>query len=255
MTKQVEIFEGVFLALALVVTSCMTAQLTPVLAAGPESAQTKESENFNPRGPLLEQMKDGESFINEMFKDTEKLNDYQLVFQTKTFKKGSTVVERGNLYVKKPKMMRLEETGEFNKGAIAVIGKDGKARARGGGLAGLITLTLKPDDKMLDAANGDRMEDSDFLSLVTLLKERLKQGNIARVSEKPVTVGGVGEPAYVLELYTAADPKLCLKRIFVHPRTNLPLRWDDYDYKDPCLSTWTNIKTNVGLSDDLFKLE
>ncbi len=30
------------------------------------------------------------------------------------------------------------------------------------------------------------------------------------------------------------------------------MRWDDYDYKDPCLSTWKDVKTNIGLSDDLF---
>lgn len=233
---------------------CPGTSTLPAIGAPVESDEAKLRQNFNPHGQLIEPMKDGAAFIGEMYSDIEKLNDYQLVFETKTFKKNTTVIEAGNLYFKKPKLMRLEETGEFNKGSVAVIGKGGMARAHGGGIAGIVTLTLKPDDKMLDAANGDKMQDSDFLSLATILKEKLKSGISSRVTEKPVTVSGVSEPVYVLELFHANDPKLCLKRIFVHPKTNLPVRWDDYDYKDPCLSTWREVKTNIGLSDDLFNL-
>lgn len=223
-------------------------------SAPPASQQWLLNQNYNPHGQYAEGMKDGESFINEMYRQAERLNDYALVFEMKSFKKSTTVVERGNLFFKKPKMMRLEETGEFNKGAVAVIGKDGKARAHGGGFTRFLTLTMNADDKMLDASNGDRMEDSDFFSLVKLLKERLKQGLASRVTEKPASVPSIGEATYILELYHPNDPKLVLKRVFVNPTTSLPVRWDDYDYKDPCLSTWTEVKTNQGLSDDLFKL-
>ena len=210
--------------------------------------------NFNSQGPILESMKDGSAFIEKMEKEIAKLDDYSLVFETRTFKKDKTVVERGKLFFKKPKQMRIEEIGEYNKGSVAVIGKDGKARAHGGGLTSFLTVTTKPDDHMLDAANGDKMEDSDFASLARILQERLKSGQLCRVSEKPVQIEGVGELAYVLEIYHPNNPKAVLKRIYVHPETNLPLRWDDYDYKDPCLSIWKNVKANTGLADDLFKL-
>lgn len=226
----------------------------PVIAGPPESEAVLQRENFNPKGQLVEEMKEGSAFINEMCKAAEALNDYSLIFETKTFKKGSSVTEKGSLYFKKPKLMRIEELGEFNKGSVAVIGKDGKARAHGGGLASLVTLTMKPDDHMLDAANGDRMEDSDFISLTNILRERLKQGSAARVSDKPIVVSGLTEPTFVLEVFRPEDPKTVQKRVYVHPKTNLPVRWDDYDYKDPCLSTWKDVKTNIGLSDDLFKL-
>ncbi|MCC6981214.1 MAG: hypothetical protein IT343_23025 [Candidatus Melainabacteria bacterium] len=223
-------------------------------AGAPVSVAARKNMNFDAQGPLVEPMKEANAFIDNMGKEVDRLNDYSLLFETKTFKSGSSITEAGKLFFKKPKMMRIEETGEFNKGSVAVLQKDGKARARGGGISGLVVLTLKPDDKMLDAANGDKMEDSDLASLVKVLKERLKAGQIARVSEKPVTVAGVSEPAYILELFKAGDPKTCLKRVWVHPSTYLPLRWDDYDYKNPCLSTWKDVKGNVGLSDDLFKL-
>lgn len=227
---------------------------TPVFAGAPVSEAAKKSMNFNPEGPLVEPTKDGASFIETMGKEVERLNDYSLLFETKSFKKNSSITDAGKLFFKKPKMMRVEETGEYNKGSIAVITKDGSARAKGGGLAGLVVLTLQPSDKMLDAANGDKMEDSDLASLVRILKERLKTGHAARVSEKPVTGTGVPEAAYVLELFKPSEPKVCLKRVWVHPSSYLPIRWDDYDYKDPCMSTWKNVKSNIGLSDDLFKL-
>ncbi len=227
---------------------------TPLFAGAPVSEAAKQSMNFNAQGPLVEPMKDGASFIDTMGKEVERLNDYSLLFETKSFKKNSSITDAGKLFFKKPKMMRVEETGEFSKGSIAVITRDGSARARGGGLAGLVVLTLKPSDKMLDAANGDKMEDSDFASLVRILKERIKSGQAVRVSEKPVTGIGVTEAAYVLEIYKPSEPKICLKRVWVHPTSYLPIRWDDYDYKDPCTSTWKNVKSNIGLSDDLFKL-
>lgn len=227
---------------------------TPAFAGAPVSEAAKQSMNFNSQGPLVEQMKDGASFIETMGKEVERLNDYSLLFETKSFKKNSSITDAGKLFFKKPKMMRVEETGEFNKGSIAVITKDGRARAKGGGLSGLVVLTLKPSDKMLDAANGDKMEDSDFASLVRILKERIKSGQSARVSEKPVAGTGVAEASYVLEVFKPSEPKVCLKRVWVHPTSYLPVRWDDYDYKDPCMSTWKSVKSNIGLSDELFKL-
>lgn len=242
------------LSTALLVVTSALSTCAAAHAAPPVSESVKLAENFNPHVQLIETMKDGEAFVNNMYREAERLNDYSLSFETKTFKKGATVVEAGNLYFKKPKLMRLEETGEFNRGAVAVIGKDGKARAHAGGLASVITVTMNPDDKMLDAANGDRMEDSDFASLARILLNRLKQGAAARVSDKPVAVAGIAEPTYVVEIFMPNEPKIVLKRIFVNPGTNLPVRWDDYDYKEPCLSVWRDVKTNIGLKDDLFKL-
>lgn len=242
------------LIIAMALALCSAGCPGMTIAGPPESEAVLLHENFNPKGQLVEQMNDGATFVAEMCKTAESLNDYSLVFETKTFKKNSSVTEKGVLYFKKPKLMRIEELGEYNKGSVAVLGKDGKAHARGAGLASLVTLTMKPDDHMLDAANGDKMEDSDFISLTKLLRDRLKDGSAARVSEKAVVMSGVGEPTFVLEIFHPDDPKTIQKRIYVSTKTNLPIRWDDYDYKEPCLSTWKDVKMNTGLSDDLFKL-
>ena len=212
---------------------------------------------FDPALVVLDagEMMDGASTVAEMGRAAEKLDDYALVFETVTFKKNKdTIAEKGRLFFKKPKLMRLEEIGDYQKGSIVVIGKDGKARARGGGLARFITLTMEPDDKQLNAANGDRMINSDFISLAAGLQKRLQMGQKTRVSKAPITAGGVSRPALLLELYKPADPKNVLKRLWVDPKTYLPIRWDDFDYAMPCSSTWTEIKANPGLGDEVFRL-
>jgi outer membrane lipoprotein-sorting protein len=219
----------------------------------PVAARNHTVENFNSQGPFVKGMQDGKSVIAEMVKAAQNLNDYSLTFETITFKKNDSISERGNLYFKKPKLMRLEETGEYKNGSVAVLGKDGKVRAHAGGLVKFVTVTMDAGDKELNAANGDRMEDSDFLSLANVLRDRLKLGQSARVSQ-PADAPGLGERTLVLEIFKPSEPDTVLKRIFVNPRTYLPVRWDDYDYKSPCSSTWKNVKANTGLSDDLFKL-
>jgi len=239
-----------------VIKSACAAAAFLSLAMGLYPAWAKQYvvENFNQAGPMLSSMKDGQALVSTMCSEAQKLNDYSLVFETITFKKGETISEKGNLYFKKPKLMRLEEIGDYKKGSVAVLGKDGKVRAHAGGMIKFVTLTLDPSDKQLDAANGDRMEDSDFVSLSNVLRDRLKQGQQARVSDKAVAAPGVSQPTLVLEIYKSSDPKTVLKRVFVDPKTSLPVRWDDYDYKDPCSSTWMNVKANTGISDDLFKM-
>ncbi len=234
-----------------VVMACVALYVVSGRAA---HSKTYTVENFNNHGPMLESMKDGRQLICEMGKGAARLNDYSLVFETITFKKAQTISERGNLYYKKPKLMRLEEIGDYKNGSVAVLGKDGKVRAHAGGMIKFVTVTMDAGDKELNAANGDRMEDSDFISLSNVLRDRLKQGQLSRVSESPVMAPGVGQPTYVLEIYSPDDTKNVLKRVFVDPKTSLPVRWDDYDYKTPCSSTWKNVKLNAGLSDDLFKM-
>jgi outer membrane lipoprotein-sorting protein len=210
--------------------------------------------SFDSHGPFKDSMKDGQSLIGQMCRSAEALRDYSLIFETTTLKKGHSVSEKGKLYFKRPKLMRLEEIGDYNHGAVAVIGKDGKARAHAGGLIRFIVLSLNPTDKLLNAANGDRMIDSDFISLANLLRGRLKQGNGSRATAEPISVEAVKGKVYVLELFKPSAPEAVLKRIYIDPITYLPVRWDDYDYEYPCCSTWWDIKSNVGLSDELFSL-
>jgi outer membrane lipoprotein-sorting protein len=238
--------------LSLAIAICISTPTHAALASTPKRAALIE--NFTQRGPMAEGMTDGRRIIDELYKHAQALNDYSLYFEMTVFRKSSVVNERGHLYFKKPRLLRVEETGQYNTGSVVVIGKDGKAHGHAGGLAKFITITRNPNDSSLRASNGDALTDSDFASLGAHLKNLLHNGMKSRVSSEPLTINGVSQPTYVLELYSPENPRLVAKRIFVDPNTYLPLRWDDYDYKDPCASLWKNVRTNIGLSDDLFSL-
>lgn len=240
-------------ALLLIVGSGMPSLSKPLIAAGTASV-TKQQANFTKHGPLVEPMKDGSELIDQMRAHAEHINDYSLEFEMTVFKKGSTVKEKGIFQFKKPRQIRLEETGEYKNGAVAVIGADGKARGHYGGALRFAKITLSPDDPQLKAANGYPLKDADFLSLTNYLKRLVSEGARSRVSEQPVAVDGLNQPAVILEIYRPDSPHAVLKRVFVNPSTWLPTRWDDLDYADPSMSQWKNVKMNSGLSDDLFKM-
>jgi len=251
MTRKDNIFKGMMTGLVAIAIAASIPMQT-AMAVGSRAAV--QVDNFTDKGPILESMVDGHHIVDAIYKHTNELNDYSLVFEMTVFKKSSVVNERGNLYFKKPQLLRLEETGQYKTGSVAVIGKDGKAHAHLGGVAKFITMTMDPDDKQLRASNGDALKESDLASLGVLLKNLLRQGLKSRVSEQPLTMKGVNEPTYVMELYHPENPELVAKRIWVDPNTYLPVRWDDYDFKDPSASVWRNVKTNIGLKDDLFTL-
>lgn len=211
--------------------------------------------NFSSHGPMIQNMKDGSEFVDRMLYHADQLKDYSCEFEITVFKKPSGITnEKGKLHFKKPRMMRSEETGDFHNGAVVVLRKDGKARAHYGGALKFFTVTVSPDDSRLLASNGYPMKDSDFVSLATYLKNWLSQGIKSRVTSTPVSVDHVPKPTYILEMYRAQDPNSVLKRIYIDPETNLPVRWDDHDYPNPSLSRWSDVKTNVGLNDDLFEM-
>jgi outer membrane lipoprotein-sorting protein len=189
-----------------------------------------------------------------MHQRAQQISDLTLEFEMIVFKKAETVREKGKFCYKKPRLIRMEEVGEYKNGAVAVISADGKARGHYGGAMKFVKLTLSPDAPELKAANGYPLKDADFLSLTNYLKQLLAAGNKSRVSEQPVSLSGISQPVVVLEIYSAHESQNVLKRIFVNPETHFPVRWDDFDYPDQSSTTWNNIKVNTGLSDKLFSM-
>lgn len=219
------------------------------------SAAAKQAPgNFSAKGPMHEGMTDGSALIEKMHKTAGEIKDYVCEFEITVYKQAATSVEKGLLYFKQPRMLRSEETGEYHPGAVVVIRPDGKARAHYGGALKFFTVTLEPDDPKLLASNGYPMKDSDFRSLTSFLKKWLADGIKSRATAEPVKVEGVDMPVYVLEMYKVNEPQAVLKRVYVHPETHLPVRWDDHDYANPSLSRWRDVKVNTSLDDHLFQL-
>jgi outer membrane lipoprotein-sorting protein len=242
------------LFLAILLAVCASAPAPAKQSAAGTPPEHAKTLIFTANGPLIDKTVDGADFIEKLHQHTSALKDYSCEFEIVVYKKDSTVVEKGILYFKQPRLMRLEEKGDYKKGAVVVLGANGKARGHLGGAMKYFTMTLEPDSSWLVASNSYPMKDSDLMSLSAFLKNWLVQGIKSRVTEEPVTIEEIGQPVHVLEMYKSSDPKTVLKRIYIDPQTHLPIRWDDHDYENPSRSKWKNLKTNIELSEDLFKL-
>ncbi len=195
---------------------------------------------------------DGTEIINDMTNAASDLKAYSFTYEMSVFKGKKTIFEKGNFYFMKPRLLRVEEVGDYKKGAVAVIGKDGKVRGHLGGALSAFTVTLSENSDQLLSANGFPMVDSDWASMCRVVQGFLKQGMKSRVTDRPIAVDGHPEKVYILEIYKGDT---LYKRAYVNSQSLLPVEW--FDYQDGRLfarTVWKNLKISASLSDDLFKL-
>lgn len=201
-------------------------------------------------------MKDAEAFIRETLKRAEAANDYSFDCKITTYKKGKAIKEGGKFYFKKPTLMRVEVTEGGKKGAVAVIGKDGKVRGHLGGLLKMFTGTLAKDSHMLRSANNYSMVESDYETLLNTLLKEIGSGYKTYVSPSPVKVDYAPDKAYVVEIYEPGDKKVLAQRMFVDQQSKLPEQWNLYRKGELfSVTEWRNIKVNSNLPDELFDLK
>lgn len=199
---------------------------------------------------------DGNEIINDMTNAASDLKAYTFTYEMSVFKGKKTIFEKGNFYFMKPRLLRVEEVGDYKKGAVAVIGKDGKIRGHLGGALSAFTITLAENSDQLLSANGFPMVDSDWASMCRVVQGFLKQGMKSRVTDRPIPVDGHPEKVYVLEIYKS-DSKgdNLFKRAYVNSQSLLPVEW--FDYQDGRLfarTVWKDLKISSSLNDNLFKL-
>ncbi|HEY9788421.1 MAG TPA: hypothetical protein V6D17_23735 [Candidatus Obscuribacterales bacterium] len=216
-------------------------QLVGVLSGASPNAAVKE-------------MKDGSGFIEKMYAAADLLNDYSFDYRMTVYKSDKTVIEGGDFFFKKPKLMRLEVTEGKRDGAVAVLSADGRVRAKLKGMGFLSMVSLAPYSSFLRSANGYPMVDSDFLSLAQALRSYLREGVTSKVTAAPVSVATLPHAVHILEMYKHEQ---LWKRVYVDLDSHLPLEWYDYDDNGKlyALSTWHNFKSNLGLSDQLFTIK
>lgn len=198
---------------------------------------------------------DGKEFLEEMSRAADSLKSYAFVSEMTVFKGSKTINERCNFYFKKPKQIRAEEVGQYKKGSVAVLQKDGKVRGHLGGVLSKIVATVDARSEWVVSANDYPLVDSDFFSMCQVMLDFVKEGKQALVTEQAVQVVGQPKPVYVLELYTDSSQKRLMKRAYVDPESLLPVEW--FDYKDGKLfahTLWRNVRANIDLNDSLFQI-
>ncbi len=238
---------------------CLMALFVFALAPGALARSGKKELLGNAAGLSRETfsnaMKDGKPLIDSWLKASEAFNSYQFNYQMTVFKTDGTVTDTGNLYFKKKRLLRIEQTGGPKKGSVAVLMADGKVKAHMGGALKFFTATLSPDSNMLLSANGWPMVKSDFVSLAEAVEGYIKGGDYPRMTETQVQIGSRPEKVNVFELYKGGPSGTLFKRALFDPETNLPVEW--WDYRDGTLwahSTWNNFKA-APLSDNVFTIK
>jgi len=198
---------------------------------------------------------DGEPFIDKMVTAAEGLDNYSSSYEMVVYKEHPPINELGVFSFKKPRLMKVEVEKGPKKGSVAILALDGKVHGHLGGALKFFRASVSPDSELVRAANGFPMVGTDFYSLAAYLKNMLKEGDRSRVSREPIQTTRTTSPTYIVDMYASKfGNEPLLKRIYVDPRTYLPVFWEDYiDGKLWSESAWHNLKTNVEFAENFFK--
>ncbi|MCA9802408.1 MAG: hypothetical protein KC777_10495 [Cyanobacteria bacterium HKST-UBA02] len=197
---------------------------------------------------------DGRAFIERMNKAADDMDSYSFNYTMRVFKDKKTVVEKGDFYYKQPGLIRLEEKGPYKKGAVAILGSNGKVKAHLGGGLKLFVVELDPESGLLRSANGHPMVQCDLKSLARALRTFVKQGVKTHVTKNPIDLGAGSSSVHILDLHRSGK---LWKRVAVDSGTLLPVKWWDYNDEGSLHSfaTWEKLATNQVLSDKLFTMK
>jgi outer membrane lipoprotein-sorting protein len=201
---------------------------------------------------IKDQVHEGGAFINQMITSASALNNYSSDYKMVVHKRNGLETESGKFFYRQPHLLRGEILAGAKRGSIVILCADGKVRGRAGGILSWFTGTLSPDSSMLRCINGFPFVDTDFNSLANYLKHKmLDKGDKSLVTNQPVQTANTASPAFVLDMYNG---DVVLKRVYVDPKSNLPVYWEDYqDGKLYAQSFWSNLKVNQTFTDRFFQ--
>ncbi len=204
--------------------------------------------------PVPECNCDGRTFLDSLVKTAEHFEDYQfdshLIFANGNKNNG------GSVFFKKTALVKIiVKSNGVKDGSVVVRQPDGSIRASGGPHLRFLKMTLSDNSKLLQLPNGYNAIKSDLLSLLLGVKQMLLAGSVIKVTCKPVLVDRLHQSVHILEVTTGSAPTSLAARLFVDPKTNVPIEWDVF--KDGSILSaafFDNFKANLGLKEDFFKL-
>jgi hypothetical protein len=197
---------------------------------------------------------DGRSFFDGLLKTTQGLDDYQ--FDSILTFSNSDKTNGGLVFFKKEDLVKIiVRSNGLKNGSIVVKQADGTIKASGGPHLRFLKMTLTDDSRLLQLPNGYNAVKSDFLSLLLGIKQLLNNGGTVKVTSKPLLVNRLHQNVHILEVTAPSAPSLLAARIFIDPKTNVPVEWDVYrDGSILSTALFNNFKANLGLKEDFFKL-
>lgn len=183
--------------------------------------------------------------LNALHSRLDSLQDYQYQNVYIRNRNGTKSTEGYNYFFKKPNLIRLEVTDGKDKGSLAILTNTGKVRAHAGGVLGLITLTLEPNDKRLQNEDGFTIADSGLQKIIKEIESRLTGNNSI------VTIINNEKKLYQLQI----DRGSFREKIIIDMQMRLPIEWQTtQDGQFYAQIYWNNWRVNSGLSNSLFEL-
>lgn len=242
------------LSVSLLVLAVASTSIVSAWSLSAEKRPKQPPSSAAPAAVSTTNYKDGQQVISKMCTVASALDNYSSAYAMAVYKSRKPDRETGVFAFKKPKLMRVEVRTGPKKGAMAILAKDGKVHGHLGGAFKFFKGAVSPDSSFVKALNGFPMVGTDFCSLADYLQNMLKQGNFSRVSKEPTQTSKTSTPTYLLEMYAnKSGSEQLLKRIYVDPKTWLPVYWEDYtDGKLWSESSWQDLKLNVDFPSDYF---
>ena len=196
---------------------------------------------------------DGGTFLKSLIDRIKAINDYWYESTLTTFSKGKPIKESGKFYFKAPELVRFEAISAGHRsGSIVVKQKNGKIKAKTGGLIGGLTLSLSPQSKLLRTSNGFNIIESDLVTLLEALRSELGTNYKCIATASPFLYPGLSK-VYVLEFLRPGDS--VAQRIALDPERMLPVAWSIFsDGKLFSVVQVSNMAINANIADDLFVL-
>lgn len=107
-----------------------------------------------PAAPRAEEELSADALMRRADARFQQLQDYECDADTEC-RLGSKTESTGlHIWFRKPRLMRIKVMRGKNKGSEVVMGRDGKIRARKGGVLKFISVRLKPNDRRLRNLRG-----------------------------------------------------------------------------------------------------
>jgi outer membrane lipoprotein-sorting protein len=184
-----------------------------------------------------------EEVIGHAIERCEKLESYRCRL-TIHLTRGDRVQDSEYVFFyKKPNLIRLEVKEGKHKGSTVVRRKDGRIRARREGLLSMFAFTLDPEDRRLYDLWDRFFGDSDWVTVLTQTRERLRTVDSASVESVD---GGrfillkASSEDFVERTWLDGDQLVLLKK---------QARRENGDTLE---ATWSDIALNPPLDDNLF---
>lgn len=196
-----------------------------------------------------------EAIIGKMKAAYAQIDDYQLETEVKVFHEGQVVETKQFLYTfRKPDHIRIDMESPYAGMVLVYPGEDGKVTVKPGGLFGFLKLHLSPDSSLLNAARGQRIDQTDMGLLIKNLDHSLtdrRHGEV-RVSEQDgqVRIEVLAEDHFLAGVLT-------LYHFFIDKTRWLPVEVKEFT-PDGILKRevrFRNLRTSIGVPESFFRID